>query len=118
MSKVIKEAAQSYAPVSDAPHYFVGSVKGKRYGPFEPGTLREAIYRVYSRERSSGTAKTYRVSWNHKKAPYGFMVEFGTARAPAHPFMTPAFGHIREAIDAGKTRMAERLRDFTAKGKQ
>jgi hypothetical protein len=37
------------------------------------------------------------------------MVEFGTARAPAHPFIRPAFSLIHEALEAGKQRMAQRL---------
>jgi HK97 gp10 family phage protein len=109
MAKVIYDAARENAPVSDGAHWFHGTHQ-KYY--FESGTLKASIYRVYSSERSSAERKTYKVSWNHQKAPYGFMVEFGTSRAPAHPFMRPAFDRIGEAIKAGQARMAERLSEL------
>jgi HK97 gp10 family phage protein len=77
------------------------------------GNLAAAIYQVYSPEKSNADLKTYRVSWNKKKAPHGHLVEFGTARAPAHPFVRPAFSRIRAAIEAGKENMAKRLANET-----
>lgn len=76
-----------------------------------PGHVRiqDAIYRVYSPERSTGAVKTYRVSWNKKKAPHGHLLEFGTAKAPAYPFLTPAYSKVHEAIREGRHRMAEKL---------
>lgn len=116
MAKVIYESARSYAPRSEAAHYFYGRKKGVRYGPYEPGTLHDAIYRVYAPERSGDTKRVYRIAWNHKKAPYGFMVEYGTPKAPAHPFLTPAFSAMPDAIAAGKARMRERLRGMKEEG--
>jgi HK97 gp10 family phage protein len=75
------------------------------------GLLQSAIYRVYSPEKSTDDQKTYRVSWNKKKAPHGHLIEWGTSRAPAFPFVRPAFDHIQAAIDAGRARMAQRLAD-------
>jgi HK97 gp10 family phage protein len=98
-------------PISEHDHYFYGSSfkkTGQRYF-FKSGNLKAAIYRVYAANRSSEDVKTYRISWNDKKAPYGFMVEYGTSSAPAHPFIRPAFAHIQKAIDAGKARMKQRL---------
>lgn len=117
MAKVIYDEAKGNAPTSDKEHYFHGSQfrkTGKKY-LFQPGTLRDAIYRVYSPERSDGAKKLYRVTWNHRKAPYGFMVEFGTSRAPASPFMAPAFDRIQDAIAAGKGRMAQVLLTLDSK---
>lgn len=114
MARVIYDSARSHAPVSEHEHYFYGSQKGKRWGPFEPGNLRDAIYRVFASDLSSDTKKIYRVAWNHKKAPYGFMVEYGTSHAPAHPFLTPAFSEIHDAIAAGKERMKERIKELKA----
>lgn len=111
MAKVIYDEAKVNAPESAAEHWFYGrqfKKTGKKY-LFQPGTLKRAIYRVYSPEKSGLTVKTYRVSWNHKKAPYGFMVEFGTSRAAAHPFLRPSLSRMGDAITAGKTRMAEKL---------
>lgn len=76
------------------------------------GTLQDSIYRVFSPEKSSTETKLYRISWNKKKAPHGHLIEFGTSRAPAYPFMRPAFDHIREAIEVGKARMAERIKEL------
>ena len=77
--------------------------------PVKSGTLKASIYRVYSPERSSDQRKTYRVSWNKKKAPHGHLVEFGTSRAPAHPFIRPAFDHVNEAIRQGTASMASEM---------
>ena len=111
MADVLYEVAQQIVPVSSEGHWFHGSSfrkHGTKYW-FEPGSLKAAIYRVYSPERSSNEKKTYKVTWNHKKAPYGFMVEYGTSRAPAHAFMRPTFDHIGEAIYEGQRRMEQRL---------
>lgn len=77
------------------------------------GNLESAIYQVYSPERSTAERKVYKISWNHKKAPHGGLIEFGTSRAPAHPFLRPAFSRVNEAIAKGKERMAQRLKDET-----
>jgi HK97 gp10 family phage protein len=73
------------------------------------GLLQRAIYRVYSPERSDDASKMYRVSWNRKEAPHGHLIEFGTANAPAYPFLRPAFGKIHEAVANGLARMSEKL---------
>jgi HK97 gp10 family phage protein len=83
--------------------------EAKINAPVKSGTLRDAIYRVYSPEKSSDTLKLYRISWNKKKAPHGHLVEFGTSRAPAHPFLRPAASRIVDAIRAGQERMAQKL---------
>lgn len=84
--------AKMRAPVSEKGHWFTGRdyrVTGRRYY-FAPGNLRDSIYQAYSKDNSGKTKATYHVSWNHLKAPYGFMVEYGTVKAAAHPFMRPA----------------------------
>jgi HK97 gp10 family phage protein len=115
MARVVYAEVKMNVPVSAEAHYFYGSSfkKTETKYLFQPGTLKAAVYRAYSPERSGDFVKTYRISWNHQKAPYGFMVEFGTSRAPAHPFLRPAIDHIQEAIAAGQARMAELLRDGT-----
>lgn len=76
------------------------------------GNLRDSIYRVYSPEKSGDTLKTYRISWNKRKAPHGHLLEFGTSRAPAHPFLGPASDRMGDAIKAGQDRMAEKLQEI------
>lgn len=111
MAKVIYDEAQLHVPESAKEHWFYGTQfkkTGKKY-LFQPGTLRRAIYRVYSPERSGPTVQTYRISWNKTKAPYGFMVEFGTSRAAAHPFLRPSLARVPDAIASGKVAMAAKL---------
>lgn len=73
------------------------------------GNLGDSIYRVFSPEKSTGEVKTYNVSWNKKKAPHGHLLEFGTSKMAARPFVRPAFARVEDAIKAGKERMRERL---------
>lgn len=110
---VLQEAARSNVRNSDKGHWFHGTSfkkTGKKYW-FEPGTLRQAIYQVYSKTNSNeqqGVA-TYHVSWNYKKAPYGFMVEYGTSRAPARPFIRPAASKGSQALQAAETELLKRV---------
>ncbi len=95
-AQVFYDAARANAPRSRKGHWFYGTsykVSGKRYW-FEAGSLQRAIYQAYSADNSNNQGlATYHVSWNAKKAPYGYMVEFGTVNAPAHPFLRPAFNN-------------------------
>jgi HK97 gp10 family phage protein len=77
------------------------------------GTLYEAIYRVHSKDRSTEDRVTYQVSWNHRLAPHGHLIEFGTSRAPAYPFIRPAFARAADAVQAGLARMTERMDEIT-----
>lgn len=111
MASVLAAEARINAPQSSQEHYFYGSSykkTGQKY-LFQPGNLRKSIYWAFSSDKSTVYRKTYRVSWNRTKVPYGYMVEFGTSRAPAHPFLRPAFSKIDEAISQGKERMKQRI---------
>lgn len=117
MALVIYDEARTRVPVSLSPHFFYGSQfkkNGTKY-LFQPGTLRGAIYRVFSPEKSGPTLKLYRVSWNHRKAPYGAMVEFGTSRAPAHSFIRTSTSRLNDAMAAGRARMALKLTEIEAR---
>lgn len=110
-AQVLYEEVRQRVPQSDRQHVFYG--KRAKY-VFAPGTLRRSIYQVWSQDKSGPDRSTYHVAWNHRKAPYGFMVEFGTSRAPAHPFLRPAWDAARDralkAADAEFTRiLAEAL---------
>lgn len=41
------------------------------------GNLDSSIYQAYSEDNSSETTATYHISWNHRKAPHGHLVEYG-----------------------------------------
>lgn len=108
MAKVIYDEAREQAPIAEKAHFFYSrnfKVTGRKF-LFQPGNLKAAIYRVYSPEKSTGGKQLYRITWNQKKAPYAFMVEYGTSQQGANSFMEPAFDRIQDAITAGKARMA------------
>lgn len=64
--------------------------KTKRGRVIAPGALKASIYQAYSKDNSGKGFATYHSSWNYRKAPHGHLVEFGTSRTPAHPFLRPA----------------------------
>lgn len=74
-------------------------------------TLYNAIYRVHSETLSMPGRVVYQVSVNKAKAPHWAFLEFGTSRAPAYPYLRPAFAMAPIALQAGVTRMAERLQE-------
>lgn len=111
-SQVIYEAALRNVPVGKRDHYFYGSSyksTGQKYF-FAAGSLKRSLYQVYSKDNSSQNKATYHVSWNASKAPYAWMVEFGTSRAPARPFLGPAIEESRRAAgEAIKTRFIQEV---------
>ncbi|WUR15709.1 hypothetical protein E7V67_011575 [[Empedobacter] haloabium] len=111
MARVVYTEARLLAPRSERAHWFHGTqfrVNGTKY-LFQPGTLHDSIYRKFSPERSSKSLKLYRVSWNHRKCPYGFMVEFGTRNAGANSFLRRSMARVPDAINAGKAAIGEAL---------
>jgi hypothetical protein len=128
MAQIFYDEARILCPESAEEHVFYGrdSVKTGVTYKFQPGNLRDSIYQVFSKDKSvEGTATagafgpsrpgyskaTYHIAWNHRLAPYGFMVEFGTSRAAAHPFLAPAYdARVRDAIEAGKRELVNRVR--------
>lgn len=91
-------------------HWFHGT--NKKY-LFQPGTLRDSIYQVYSKDNSITDQKaTYHVSWNHKKCPYGYMVEYGTTRAAAHSFVRSSYEAMGDlSITVAKDRFIDLMED-------
>ena len=95
-AQIIYDAARLNAPVSKKPHKFYGT--HKVYGPYAPGNLRDSIYQVFSKTNSYKDVSTYHISWNADKAPYGWMVELGTSKAPAHSFVGKAVTETRTQV--------------------
>ncbi len=98
-AQVLYEEVLVRVPVSPNGHWFYGT-SAKKAPPgqkrqfaywFEAGSLRRSIYQAYSKDNSGPALATYHISWRQADAPYAFMVEFGTATAPAHPFLRPAW---------------------------
>lgn len=78
--------------------------------PVKTGLLKSAIYRVHSVSESRPGRDVYHVSWNASKAPHGHLIEFGTSRMAARPFLRPAYEAVKDAaISAGVDAMARAL---------
>lgn len=101
-AEIIYQRARLEAPVSADSHYFY--IRGKKYGPYAPGTLKNSIYQVFSKDNSYKDVSTYHISFNKSEAPYGFIVHNGTSRTAAHPFISKAVvetrSQVRQAIKA------------------
>ena len=107
-SEIIYQRARLEAPVSSDSHYFY--IRGKQYGPYAPGNLRNSIYQVYSRDNSFKDIATYHISFNKSEAPYGFIVHNGTSRTAAHPFISKAVVETRAEVRAAiKARYLEEV---------
>jgi HK97 gp10 family phage protein len=119
-AQVLYDEAKTRAPVSAKGHWFHGTSFAK-YGTkywFDSGALKASIYQVYSKDHSGPARAVYHVSWNHKEAPYGFMVENGTSRAPAHPFLRPSFdAKQQDAVNAANAKMEEGMNKLLAGGR-
>jgi HK97 gp10 family phage protein len=97
-AQIVYDRARELVPVSEAAHKFYGT--HQVYGPYRPGTLRDAIYQAFSEDNSYRDVSVYHISWNKGKAPYGFMVEFGTSQAPANSFINRAIVETRQQVKA------------------
>lgn len=103
-AQVYYEAVLASTPVSKAGHWFHGTSfkkTGRKYW-FESGSLKKAVYQVYSKDSSSQTHAEYQVAWNHRKVPYGFMVALGTTHSAARDFI----GAGRSVAQTAKAAMA------------
>lgn len=94
--QLIYDRARANAPVSKKPHFF--HIEGRKYGPFQPGNLRDSIYQVFSERRSFRDVATYEVSWNKDEAPYGFAYEHGNSKTGAKSFIARSVAEIRSEV--------------------
>ncbi len=111
-AQVLYDRVRDLVPTSLKGHWFHGT-SFKEYGTkywFNAGALKASIYQVYSKDNSGQGFATYHIAWNHQEVPYGFMVEFGTSKAPAHPFLRPARTYAKKARDAIGKRYIEELK--------
>ena len=113
-AQVYYDAVKAATPVSKKAHWFHGTSfksNGTKYW-FESGSLKNAVYQVYSKGNSNASKAEYQVAWNHRKVPYGFMVAGGTARgAKGNDFIGKAKDSAQtRAIAAMKTEFQQRLK--------
>lgn len=81
---------------------------GPKHPDVQEGDLRDAIYRAYIPERSTGDQKVYFVGARNRGAFYWRFLEYGTSRMPAQPFLRPSLDRLPSALKAGLQRMRER----------
>jgi hypothetical protein len=120
-AQVFYEAVLDTVPVSKKGHWFQGSTAKGKKSPgakrkasywFESGSLKNAVYQVFSKSDSSKDMSIYHVAWNHRKVPYGFMVALGTAGgAKANDFIGKAEKTVKQrAIDAMAKEFDQRMK--------
>ena len=112
-AQVYYNAVKALTPVSGKGHWFHGAsykTNGTKYW-FESGSLKNAIYQVYSKDSSNAAKAEYQVAWNHRKVPYGFMVTMGTSRgAKGNDFIGNAKLSVQQqAIIAMQSEFAQRM---------
>lgn len=116
-AQLLYDEVRMRVPVGVKGHWFHGSSfkkTGQKYW-FDAGSLRDSIYQVYSKDNSSEARSEYHVSWNRKKAPYAWMVEYGTSKTAAKPFLRPAYdAKIQDALQAAKAKWVEQTRQAIA----
>ncbi len=75
--------------------------------PAKTGKLKESIFAARGDENKPNAL----VGVNYKIAPHAHLVEYGTVRAPAHPFLRPAVSQtvpeMRTIIETGLRRIIE-----------
>ncbi|MDF3837150.1 HK97 gp10 family phage protein [Cupriavidus basilensis] len=88
----------------------------------KPGQLRDAIYHVFSEDKSSELVKVYEISWNARKAPHGYLIEYGhwrvnkliqvngrwmaTSERLEKPVWVPGAAFIRRSYDQAQIAVA------------
>jgi HK97 gp10 family phage protein len=78
----------------------------------QSGDLKLSIYQFYVKEESSDTRATFLISWRKKDAFYGRMLENGTSKMAARPFLRPSFDAKQvAAIQAVRSRLTQLVQD-------
>lgn len=67
--------------------------QAKSNAPVRTGALRDSLMVVHANGEISATVKT-----DGRRAPHGHLVEYGTVRASAHPFLGPALEQEKPRI--------------------
>ncbi len=120
-AQVLYDEVRARVPVSRKGHWFYGTTardapKGQKKQHaywFDAGSLRKAIYQKHVPEQAVDGIHVYHISWRKTgpdAVPYGFMVEYGTARSPAHPFLRSAYEAKKQAaLDAADKVLGQKL---------
>lgn len=129
VEEAARPAAQAAAQVLyDAVKINIASIGRKT------GNLERAIYQAFSKDNSGPGRATYHISWNHRKAPHGHLVEYGhlqryhvyigtdgkwhtdksqplkqPRQVAARPFVRPAMAKFPEAIAWAERVLLQRI---------
>lgn len=83
--------------------------------PVYTGLLRDSIYHWHDDKRSTADRQIYAIGPNKKKAPHWHLVEYGTVKMAARPYVRPTYdSKVAQAIDAGRARMAQKLEELSS----
>ena len=113
-AQLVKKAAVTAAPEADVP-LVVDGVE------VQPGNLKKNIVvKSVSKSRTRLTSEKIVTVKGKKKdcfaARYGRLVEYGTVKQPAQPFLRPALAkNIQPAIEAMKAAGAKRIKSIAAR---
>ncbi len=110
LDKITKAAEKSVRPAAqEGAQVFYDRMKGNV--PVKTGKLKSAVYQVYSQENSDNSRATYHISVNKKKAPHWHLLEYGTSRMAARPFIRPTYTAVaKAAMQATRTRMLSEVK--------
>lgn len=105
LDKITKAAERSVRPAAqEGAQVFYDRMKSNV--PVKTGKLKSAVYQVYSRENSGEGKATYHISVNKKKAPHWHLLEYGTSRMAARPFIRPTYtAVVNDAMQTTRDRM-------------
>lgn len=77
------------------------------------GTLHDAIYHWYDDKKSGPNHAVYAIGPNKVKAPHFHMVEFGTSKMAARPYVRPTYdSKISDAMEAARNRLSEKISEL------
>lgn len=76
----------------------------------EGGTLKASIYRYHDVKKSDKSKQIYAVGPNKRKAPHWHMVEYGTVKSAANPYIRPTYdAKIGKALDTATEVMTKEI---------
>lgn len=101
-SQVLYEEVEQRAPQSPPGTAHIFTSRGKKGAKrnqylYYSGDLKRSVYQAFSEQNSGDGRATYHIAWaknesrSGRAVPYGYMVEYGTSKTPAQPFLRPSF---------------------------
>ena len=79
----------------------------------KPGQLRDSIYHYFVEDRSDPGRVIYAIGPNKRKAPHWHLLEYGTVKMAAQPYIRPTYdAKIEQAMTAAGFRLAEKIQEL------